>query len=785
ALHRQVFPELARLCEKAGCRFLAIDLRWGISEEMGLDQKTVEICLQEIARCQATNPQPNFIILLGDRYGWRPLPAQIEAGEFEAIWRIADEKKIPATPLLRRWYRLDENAVPPAYTLRRRMPEADADYTEPSIWSTRVEIPLRELFASCLPTLALPEARRAIYEHSLTEREITAGALRPEVAGVEDHAFAYFRTFEALERFETTDTVDPADQGQRANQGQWADQDQSEDLAPWTDVTPSGRLDKEARAQLEALKGKVRARLGTSHCRTYRPRQAQEHLEEFCRDVLNDLRNVIEAEIAKFAAADALESEIEAHREFADSRGGKERFRGREQLLDRIAAYLRSTEPGRPLVVCGPAGIGKSALLARAASQAGEQLPAGTVIQRFVGATPSSTEGISLLQSICTELGVALGDPAAVPSDYQELISVLRNHLGQATEQRPIAVFIDAIDQLSPADEARALAWLPRGLPAHARLIVSVLGVPAQAKDPKDPLRLLVERAEPADIVSTDELPLEEAAILLTDWLAADQRALTQGQHSAVLEAFKQCPRPLFLALATEEAKLWRSEDAPVLPEAQDPDAMLAAIIEQLFDRLAEPTHHGRLLVERGLGFLAAAKTGLSEGEMIDLLSTDRQFFDAFSAGNGTSGHSLPEGVEVLPAAVWARFYSDLQPYLTIRQADGVSLLAFYHRSLEAAAKARFLADPHEATQRRQHIADYFAEQDLFLMTAEELQSWAKELPPKPRPVNQRKVTELPHQLVEIARVLGGDDADSPHWRAVSDLLLDLPFLEALAERNP
>src|SRR5271154_51242 len=91
ALQRRVWPELGKLCEKAGFRFQAIDLRWGISEEAGLDQRTSRICLQELERCQATTPRPNFIILLGNRYGWRPLPEEIEVPEFEAIRRKSEE----------------------------------------------------------------------------------------------------------------------------------------------------------------------------------------------------------------------------------------------------------------------------------------------------------------------------------------------------------------------------------------------------------------------------------------------------------------------------------------------------------------------------------------------------------------------------------------------------------------------------------------------------------------------------------------------------------------------
>jgi hypothetical protein len=80
ALQRDVFPKLRKLCEENGARFQAIDLRWGVRDEAALDQQTMELCLREIERCQQTGIKPNFIVLLGDRYGWRPLPARIEPG---------------------------------------------------------------------------------------------------------------------------------------------------------------------------------------------------------------------------------------------------------------------------------------------------------------------------------------------------------------------------------------------------------------------------------------------------------------------------------------------------------------------------------------------------------------------------------------------------------------------------------------------------------------------------------------------------------------------------------
>ncbi|NIN72492.1 MAG: DUF4062 domain-containing protein, partial [Gemmatimonadetes bacterium] len=79
------FPRLRQLCEAHGARFQAIDLRWGVSQEASLDQQTMPLCLDEIARSQRVSPRPNFIVLLGDRYGWRPLPYEILADEFEHI----------------------------------------------------------------------------------------------------------------------------------------------------------------------------------------------------------------------------------------------------------------------------------------------------------------------------------------------------------------------------------------------------------------------------------------------------------------------------------------------------------------------------------------------------------------------------------------------------------------------------------------------------------------------------------------------------------------------------
>ena len=50
-----------------GFEFQAIDLRWGVNEEAQLDQKTIEVCLEEVRICKS-HPHPNFF-----DPGWRTI----------------------------------------------------------------------------------------------------------------------------------------------------------------------------------------------------------------------------------------------------------------------------------------------------------------------------------------------------------------------------------------------------------------------------------------------------------------------------------------------------------------------------------------------------------------------------------------------------------------------------------------------------------------------------------------------------------------------------------------
>jgi len=766
ALQKFVFPRLRELCTQHGCRFQAIDLRWGVREEAGLDQQTMKICLDEVGRSQRASPKPNFIVLLGDRYGWRPLPAEIPKREFDHIQQHTSDQRDRA--LLDTWYKRDDNArykrtersePEPVYCLQpRRREDRFADF---HVWENEVERPLHKILLRGIAGLDLAKDERRKYEASATEQEIAAGALK--VPDARDHVFCFFRKIEGLPENESArDFIDLDENGNR-------DLDSNTRLKRLKGEDPADSEEEENLQRL--LPGNIHhytaAWTGTG-ASTDHIGSLPEDLEacrslannpgaptNLCVDIWKRLAPVIEDEIARLEKLDLLEKEVTDHSIFAEDRARV--FVGRAPILDTISEYLRSSDR-HPLAVWGESGSGKSALMAKAIADCRLRTADSVMVFRFIGATPGSSDGRSLLESLCHEITRAYGrDETGIPTDYRELVKEFGERLKLGTAQKPLIVFLDALDQLSDADHARNLIWLPAELPEHVRLVVST--ATGEPGTPPYECKSALERKLPSALVKLEPMPKAEAGVLLEAWLTEAGRDLQPAQREEVLGKFalsatiigdaeggggeKEHGMPLFLKLAFEEARRWKSyttdfELTPTIP----------GIIRQLFDRLSSDSNHGEMVVSRSLGYLAASKNGLSEDEMLDVLSLDKEVRGDFAA---RAKHTPPE--ERLPVIVWSRLYFDLEPYLTERSADGASLLSFYHRQLREVVEAEYLSS-NEKPLRHAHLSSYFAGQDLF--------------EPQKKTPNVRKLSELPYQQTYGEK-----------WDELHATLTDFDFMEA------
>jgi len=620
ALHREVFPRLSKLCKSHGARFQAVDLRWGIRDEALLGQKMMDICLVEIERCQQTGIKPNFMVLLGDRYGRPLLPARIQAREFETIFSKIDNRVDRA--LVDTWYQRDDNAVPSEYLLKGRTGE----FVDVNRWR-RIDESLQRALRQSARAAGLSSDALLRYEASATHQEIVKGlGTTPEDR---KHIFAYFRMTSA------------------ANE-------------------PS---------ELWELKNFLRQQLGAN---------ILEHnagdIRKLCVDVNTTLEKIILNEVSRFEARPALDLEIEAHDNFASDHA--KHFVGRKRVFDALDEYLKSADP-RPLVIYGASGSGKSAIMAKAlAITAGAP---NVSVGRFIGASPESSNGVTLLRSLCEQIGSCFDQPGNALAEYSELAATFSERIRLSKPERPVLLFIDALDHLGADDPAAAMNWVPRELPPHCKIIVSTTEVPFAFQEARQ--------------IRVEPLSVGEAEQVLGLWLKEAGRTLQPVQRENVLNSFRHCPLPLYLKLAFEEVRRWHSFD-PLEQCALGQE--LSGIVDQLFTRLSEDSNHGWILVSRALGYLTSARHGLTDDELLEVLSKDNEVWKDFS---GRAKFEPPE--HRLPVILWSRLHLELEPYLTERLVPGGSVISFYHRQLSEHASAKLLLGEKKLRTHMQ-LAEYF-----------------------------------------------------------------------------
>lgn len=328
ALHEEVFPYIADICASYGFDFLPIDLRWGVTTRAQLDQKTMEICLNEIKSCM-DDPHPDFIVLTGDRYGWIPLSYFIEKKEFDILTGLIeahrDEKEV------REWYTLDENQCPPSYSLKKR----EGKFVEPNEWE-KIENKLRLIMQAAISkytgTFLTQEAIQK-YFSSATEQEFNE--YKKSWSDPKEHSiFIVERKIDNIDDFPITKYVD-ANQNQRLS----AFKNELRKIADknYIEVTASLK-DKET--------------------------LTSDHIKIMVDSLKKQLKESITKEVERNnnSKPDKPKKTQKLHKK----RLLEEKILGREDEIEKIIEYTNDHSNSQPLIVHGNYGMGKSTIMANA-----------------------------------------------------------------------------------------------------------------------------------------------------------------------------------------------------------------------------------------------------------------------------------------------------------------------------------------------------------------------------------------------------------------------------------
>ena len=300
------------------------------------------------------------------------------------------------------------------------------------------------------------------------------------------------------------------------------------------------------------------------------------------------------------------------------------------------------------------------------------------------------------------------------------------------------------------------MAWLPTTLPPNVRLMVSTL---PRMYNILDTLQVMIE--VPENYVQV--LPLGEnlSGTILKFWLKNAKRTISDEQWEIVNEAITKCNLPLYVKLVFDELCRWKS----YTPLKQTQLAFtIHDLIMKLFERIE--IQHGRTLVAHALGYITAAKSGISESELEDLLSLDERVL------NDVYQYHLPP-VRRIPPLLWTRIRSDLPGYLSEREADAVNVINWYHRQFIEAARERYFRNLNFASVMHANLAEYFlgiwgggvpkpfeySEHQRRMFHLSDLKGESdRKVPPQPvvfqdengniSRYNLRKLNELPYHLI-------------------------------------
>ncbi|KAI8511559.1 NACHT domain- and WD repeat-containing protein 1 [Branchiostoma belcheri] len=698
-LLQKAYPELREFCQKQGLDFQVMDMRWGVRDEVVADHMTCALCLMEIDTCKRLSVGPNFVAFLGNRYGYRPIPAKIEAEELDILLKKAAELDMD-TAVITEWYLKDDNAVP-AVCLLQPITSKFKYYTdmEPANESLRlkdkegwyqVTVQLENILRTAVKAAhkegLVTEEQQHKYIKSVTETEISRGIM--ESTDANQRAVIFMRNLQNIEKHVGADAV-----------------------SAYLDLMDREKLNEESQSLLEDLKGKLPAKLKNVH--QYEVEWTDKgvnedveshasYLERFSDDFVADLKAMIfkslQSESEQEQNDDWFLTEVISHARFCQAKC--ESFCGRQEIFDAVYTYMKDTDKAnhQPFVIHGASGSGKSSIMAMLAQNAAQRFGENLVtIIRFLGTSPHSTLIHPVLQSLCLQICEVYGIEAPaerVLNNFAEIVQYLSTLLDKVSEKgRPLLILLDSLDQLSSVDRAYSLTWLPKSLPPNVHIMVSTL---PEEFDLLKTLRRTVRSDR--SYIQVPTLSEQVGSEILDTWLARIQRCLTDKQREVILSAFSHCRQPLFLKLAFDEARRWKS----YTPESELRIAQSArAAINLLYERLE--VQHGTIFVSHTLGYIAAARNGIAEHELEDVLSLDDEVLD------DVYQYWSPPNKDVvrIPPLIVTRLKYDIMEYLAERQADGKRVLQLFHRQFIECAQERYLAG--DNSQARHHIlADFF-----------------------------------------------------------------------------
>ncbi len=377
--------------------------------------------------------------------------------------------------------------------------------------------------------------------------------------------------------------------------------------------------------------------------------------------VLDDLWKQINSVFPATSVPDEWERQEMEHIAFAQSRiKGYVQRSGLFESLDE----LLENEDVQHYLITGGSGTGKSSLLASWINklQMEGTLPAHNFLH-FTGSSPKSTAIENFIYRLVEKLKNWGAVDEQIPDDLWKIVQKMPIWFENAVKLKgSILIVLDAFDQMENENNS-LFDLLLNNLPLGVCFVASTL--PGKMED------MFTKNWGKNAVVKVNSLEKDECRQIIENYLNLYSKKLESELIDTIINS-NQCGNALFLRIILDQIRIrGQHETLPAMIDEYLSCQTIEDLFSKLLTNLEEFNSEHKKLVQDTVGYLTLAKRGLTESELLELLST----------------HEKPSE-NPMPRAQWSPLFLMLDDFLINRNGR----LGFFHGYMDRTIKEIYLS---------------------------------------------------------------------------------------------